>query len=80
MTNPVPANLVMSVRLEAIQWNTVLGALGKAPYEIIKPVIESMEEQLKIQSVAQQTPPADEQRGSNGIDHPPHEPAVSAPN
>lgn len=70
---PVPFNLLMAVKLEARQWNDVLAALGKAPYEIIKPVVEAIDEQLRLQAQAHAAAPtngAGEMR-ENGLDHPP---------
>lgn len=77
MGNPVPPNLVMSVRLEAVQWNTVLGVLGKQPYEIIALIIEAMQQQLQAQAVAPAGGASDQP--GNGIDRAsPHEPAMPA--
>lgn len=47
---PVPPTMPMVIRLEAQQWNVVLGALGKAPYEIVAPLIQAVQEQLQLQA------------------------------
>jgi len=54
---PVQADAQMTVVLQAQQWNGVLGALAKAPYEVAAPLIQAIGEQL------QQPMP-------NGSDHP----------
>lgn len=64
---PVPPNLVMTLRLEAQQWNVVLGALGKAPYEIVMPIIAALEQQLQVQAEAAGEPAVPL---GNGLDHP----------
>jgi hypothetical protein len=71
---PVPANLPLTVTLEAQQWNSVMAALGKLPYEIVAPLIASMIEQLQRRAQAQAAitqPAAAGAKASNGLDsHP----------
>jgi hypothetical protein len=71
---PIPANLPLTVVLEAQAWNSVLAALGKLPYEIVAPLIASMTEQLQRGAAAQAAitqPAVAEAKAGNGIDpHP----------
>jgi hypothetical protein len=48
--NPVPPALVMSVRMQAQQWNMVLAALAKTPYETAAPLIQAIQDQLEAQA------------------------------
>jgi hypothetical protein len=54
---PVAANTPFTITLEAQQWNGVISALVKAPYEMAAPLIQAITGQLQ-----QQTPQ------SNGAD------------
>jgi len=44
---PIPATTPLAVVLEAQQWNNVIAALGKAPYEVVAPLIQTINEQLQ---------------------------------
>jgi hypothetical protein len=70
---PVPPNTVIMVKLEAQQWNVVLGALADAPYKVAAPLIQAMIEQFQSQTMGEGV--------GNGLDiHPPPVPqeALSA--
>jgi len=56
---PIPATAMLSVQLEAQQWNAVLAALSDAPYRIAAPLIQAMSEQLQTQTLPRQ---------GNGVD------------
>jgi hypothetical protein len=49
---PVSPNAPLTVVLEAQQWNGVMAALVKAPYEMAAPLIQAIGNQLQ-----QQVPP-----------------------
>jgi hypothetical protein len=60
-TQPVSPNTPLAVTLEAQQWNGVISALVKAPYELAAPLIQSITQQLQDAANANAVP-------SNGID------------
>lgn len=47
--DPIAPNTPLQVRLEAQQWNGVMAALVKAPYEMAAPLIQAISEQLQKQ-------------------------------
>jgi hypothetical protein len=49
---PVAANTPFTITLEAQQWNGVISALVKAPYEMAAPLIQAITGQLQQQSSA----------------------------
>jgi hypothetical protein len=53
---PVPANLPLAVTLEAQAWNTIMTALGEAPYKLVAPLIQSITEQLQQAARIQMRP------------------------
>lgn len=67
MTEPVDPTTPYTVTLQAQQWNGVIGALVKAPYEVAAPLIQAITQQLQAaqapqtngtgQSVAPPSPP-----------------------
>jgi hypothetical protein len=76
-TPVVAATMVLSVQLEAQQWNAVMAALVEAPYRVVAPLIESITQQL--QSQAQQSPVQPGVVG-NGLDiNPPPEASTFLP-
>ena len=46
---PIAPNTPLNVTLEAQQWNGVMSALVKAPYEMAAPLIQAISEQLQKQ-------------------------------
>jgi hypothetical protein len=66
---PMQPDQMITITLEAQQWNAVLGALGEAPWRLSNPIIQRIVAQIE-QSQGEPVPL--EQRG-NGIDeHAPH--------
>lgn len=53
MPEPVAPNAPFTVTLEAQQWNGVMGALVKAPYELAAPLIQAITGQLQQQQPSQ---------------------------
>jgi hypothetical protein len=51
--DPVSPNTPFNVTLEAQQWNGVIAALIKAPYELSAPLIQSITNQLQQQQALQ---------------------------
>jgi hypothetical protein len=47
---PIEATMPLSVTLEAQQWNQVLACLHDAPYRVAAPLIQSVGQQLQIQT------------------------------
>jgi hypothetical protein len=65
--DPISPTTQLNISLEAQQWNGVMAALVKAPYELAAPLIQSISQQLQ-----QQVP-------QNGIDQMPMPPPTSPP-
>ena len=65
MTQPVPANLPMTVKLEAQHWNVVIMGLRKLPYELVEFVLPAVNEQLAALAQAQGEAPMP---ATNGLD------------
>lgn len=53
MNEPVQATAPFTITLEAQQWNGVISALVKAPYELAAPLIQSITNQLQQQQASQ---------------------------
>jgi hypothetical protein len=75
MMTPVPVNLLLTVTLEAQQWNSVLEGLGELKYKIAAPLVAALTEQLTRGAQAQATaitqPAVAEAKAGNGVDsHP----------
>jgi hypothetical protein len=68
MSGPQPLQLQAdanyAVTLQAIQWNGVLQALAKAPYEVAAPLIQAIGEQLQRQT----GPMGPQPTAGNGLD------------
>ena len=47
---PVPANQLFAVTLEAQQWNAVLAALADTTFRVAAPLIQTISEQLQGQA------------------------------
>jgi hypothetical protein len=60
---PIAPNTPLAVTLEAQQWNNVMAALVKAPYELAAPLIQAISTQLQQQTEKQPQP-------GNGADRP----------
>jgi hypothetical protein len=76
-SRPVPANMPLTITLEAQQWNSVMAALAETPYRIAAPLIQAISEQLQQQAAtvaeAEQTHPQARvlPTGGNGLDRDP---------
>jgi hypothetical protein len=64
---PVQADAMLTIVLQAQQWNMVLQALSEAPYKIAAPLVQAIGEQLQ-----RQTGPLGPQ--PNGLDAPTPQP------
>jgi hypothetical protein len=53
MTAPIPANLPLTVTLEAQSWNIVLEGLGELKYKVAAPLVQALSEQLQRGAQAQ---------------------------
>jgi hypothetical protein len=56
---PIPATLPVSITLEAQQWNLVIMAMGKAPYEVVAALIQTLTDQVHQAAMT---------AGANGLD------------
>jgi hypothetical protein len=65
---PMQSDLPVTITLAAQDWNTVLGALGEAPYRLAAPVVQRIVEQVQ----QQQAPPLASAAQPNGADHAPN--------
>jgi len=61
---------ICNVQLRAEQWEIVLQCLGKAPYEVSAPIIQSIVPQIMGTSNAEQTPASPPAPKSNGAAQP----------
>ena len=58
---PVLADRVITITMELQHWNMVVQLLGKAPYEVVQPYIDT----IRMQATQQLTPAP----LGNGVDH-----------
>jgi len=67
---PVPAELPLTITLQAQEWNTVMAALNELPYKVAAPLISRIGEQFAHQvgaamaAEAAAPPPPVEQHGT----------------
>lgn len=57
MNGGVTATHKLTVELEAQQWQMVRLAMGKAPYELVQPLLEAIDRQLQAQVQATEEKP-----------------------
>lgn len=57
MNGGVTATHKLTVELEAQQWQMVRLAMGKAPYELVQPLLEAIDRQLQAQVQAAEEKP-----------------------